>query len=70
MKRFIDLRHTDIGDFAFYDTIIDVFEEFSGICTWDNKQDFTTDCLGDNGDELDRYLGLMPSWVPINEEKT
>lgn len=64
MKRFIDLGtqlyltddDTD-REFAFYCTVRDRFETFSGISTWATIEDFKTDY---QGDELDRYLALIP----------
>lgn len=63
MKRFVDVSEA-IGDglprFAFYCTIVDRFEEFSGEMTWESWDDFAR---GYDGDELDRYRRLCPEWA-------
>lgn len=66
MKRFIDLGDQtgnidyEAGEreFAFYCTVKDVFETFSGSQTWTTRQEFIEDY---EGDELKRFLGLIPS---------
>ncbi len=66
MKRFIDIGHQMyLGDnepkqFAFYCTVIDRFEQFAGEDVWYHTDDFTKDYLEAGGDELERYLGLIP----------
>jgi hypothetical protein len=65
MKRFIDLGDQtgnidyEAGEreFAFYCTVVDKFETFSGNQTWATKQEFIEDYVGD---ELQRFLGLIP----------
>ncbi|MTK53286.1 hypothetical protein [Paludibacter sp.] len=66
MKRFIDLGNQtgnidyDSGEreFAFYDTVRDCFETFGGSQTWTCIEDFIKDY---SGNELDRYLILIPN---------
>jgi len=69
MKRFIDLGdqtgNTDPEsvekEFAFYCTVKCMFETFSGSQTWSTRQEFIEDY---KGDELERFLGLIPSnWM-------
>ena len=61
MKRFVDLRGQDIGSkFAWYDTVTDKFESFSGDQVFDTWDDFV---FVYDGDELERYRGLCPLWV-------
>ncbi len=68
MKRFIDLRGQDTGySFAWYDTVINVFEKFNDNQVWDNWNDFAYDYNMNNpaGHELSRYRSLIPIWVEI-----
>lgn len=61
MKRFIDLTDQINDDeklFAFYCTVKDCFESFSGSQTWDSIEGFKADY---SGLELDRYLKLIPN---------
>lgn len=74
MIRFINLgtqlyltNDTDGFEFAFYCTVRDVFEEFSGSQTWASKKEFIADY---DGDELDRYLSLIPEGWNIPDCKT
>lgn len=65
MKRLIDLRE-QIGDgtrFAFFDTVKDEFEVFSGFQTWEYWEEFERDY---DGDELERYRRLAPAWLRKN----
>jgi hypothetical protein len=62
MIRFIDLE-TQINEepeFAFYCTIKDRFLVFNGVSTWSNADDFTDDYNADDGDDIYRYLLLIP----------
>lgn len=64
MIRFIDLgdQITDgYNEFSFYDTTIEKFREFQGVQIWGSVEDFTKDY---EGDELERYLRLIPNdWI-------
>lgn len=61
MKRFIDLRGQHmIDNFAWYDTVRDVFETHSDNQTWDNWEEFVLDY---KGDEIARYKSLTPTWA-------
>lgn len=61
MKRFVDLRDTDVDwNFAWFDTVTDTFEAHSGSMAWDHWGQFAVDY---EGDELERYKGLTPEWV-------
>ena len=63
MKRFVDLRKADVGyNFAWYDTVIDMFEQHNENQTWNSVEDFVFDY--GSGPQLDRYLSLIPNWVP------
>lgn len=75
MKRFIDIgeqtgnTHEGIKEFAFFDTIIDEFEEFGGSCTWDTRENFISDYEEkNNGEPIERYLGKIPSDWQTKEE--
>lgn len=64
MKRFIDLRTqlylTDDAEnnaFAFFCTVRDKFETFTGSQTWSSKEEFLEDY---DGDDVERYLALIP----------
>ncbi|SHK69506.1 hypothetical protein [Epilithonimonas mollis] len=58
MIRFINIgdQIDDKNRFAFYDTIVDKFCEFSGSQSWDNITDFEKDYIGD---DIDRYRRLI-----------
>lgn len=65
MKRFIDLGtqlyltdDKEDNEFAFYCTVRDEFEMFSGSQTWESKKDFISDY--GHADGLERYLVLIP----------
>jgi len=66
MKRFIDIGeqtgNTDPGvkEFAWYCTVTDTFERFNDEVTWISVGKFENDYLLSKGDELNRYLGLIP----------
>lgn len=66
MKRFINLGNqiTCIdGDhhFAWYNTVVDHFEEHSSEQQWETWADFKRDY---QGDDLPRYRGLFPAKWP------
>ena len=72
MIRFIDLRgqiYLDESgtDFAFYDTVTDMFKTFGDTQVWECKRDFVID-FGQEwhgvSEDVDRYLNLIPDWVP------
>jgi hypothetical protein len=68
MKRFVDLRTTDVGwRFAWWDTVRDEFESHSHSMAWDSFDEFLEDF---DGDDPDRYRRLTPDWafVPIVSE--
>jgi hypothetical protein len=66
VKRFVDLgTQLSSGDdgpreFAWWDTVVDKFEEHSGYQTWLSWGDFVDDY---EGDQLERYRSLCPDWV-------
>ena len=75
MIRFIDLRgqifdvlsqrEEQDPQFAFYNTVSDVFVDVNGTQTWDSFESFEEDCRYDinkNGADwdIDRYRGLCP----------
>ncbi len=61
MKRFVDVRNQGIGGaFAWWDTVIDKFEEHSGFMDWNSWAAFAIDY---EGNELERYKGLTPEWA-------
>lgn len=72
MKRFIDLRGSEIFyNFAWWDTIIDRFLDFGGEWAWSTIDEFTYSFKMDdvyNDGDIERYLGLIPGWVPEKEE--
>ena len=60
MKRFIDLGEQILeGErcFAFYDTVVDRFEEYYGEQVWTSWADFEENYTGN---ELPRYRQLVP----------
>lgn len=59
MIRFINLgtQINDENEFAFFDTVTDSFCKFAGTQTWKSIYDFKLDYFGD---DLDRYLKLIP----------
>ncbi|MBA7715724.1 hypothetical protein ES703_124778 [subsurface metagenome] len=64
MKRFVDLRLSKTGyNFAWYDTVIDKFEEFNGNQTWDTWNEFAADYKAEEGKNLNRYYNLCPPWI-------
>lgn len=66
MIRFIDLRGQHTGsNFAFWDTVRDVFVSICTEQAWDNWQDFEEIAQG-RVYELDRFRRLCPEWVFIN----
>ena len=67
MKRFVDIRDAETGfRFAWWDTVIDEFETHGGNMAWDDWTEFAADY---DGDELDRYRSLVPSWAHEVSEK-
>lgn len=71
MKRFIDLGgqiYAGSDDdpmarrFAWYDTVVDRFEEHGGESQWATWDDFAEVHEPEQG-ELSRYRGLCPPWV-------
>lgn len=63
MIRFIDLTgqiNDGSPEFAFYDTVTDIFAEFSGNQTWESVESFKEDYTGD---QVDRYLRLIPDHI-------
>jgi len=72
MKKFIDLRGNDIiHNFAWWDTILDRFLDFGGGWAWSTIKEFADSFHIDDpyGDaDIDRYLQLIPSWVPRSED--
>ena len=77
MKRFVDLRKTDVnidyvydeefqlgsqtGPFAWFNTGTDTFETHSGEQVWDTWEEFEE---AYEGDELHRYRSLVPPGLP------
>lgn len=67
MKRFIDLRGQETGaNFAWWDTVVDRFEEFSGEQAWDTWEEFAA---AYTGNDLLRYERLVPRWVKLGLPK-
>ena len=69
MKRFIDLTNQiteNTREFAFYDTITNSFEVFSGSITWRNWDAFKKDY---DGEDLERYRRLCCNWILENNKK-
>lgn len=66
MKRFVDMRDSDIEGvrFAFWCTVLSVFETFDGAQGWHDMDDFmeATECEPDR-EEVARLVVLMPSWA-------
>ena len=68
MKRFVDLRHTQVdAAFAFYCTVTDSFERHSGNQTWDSAADFMDDY---RGSDIQRYKSLLPEWTFLAQGKS
>ena len=64
MKRFIDLGEQILeGErcFAWFNTVVDQFEEYGGVQAWQTWAEFEQDC---GGDDLLRYRGLFPADWP------
>ncbi|MEQ9426978.1 MAG: hypothetical protein RJQ09_21325 [Cyclobacteriaceae bacterium] len=68
MKRFVDLKHQLVGhdseeksSFAFYCTVTNKFETFSGSMTWHDSEEFIEDYDSDHED-ITRYLNLIPDY--------
>jgi hypothetical protein len=77
MIRFIDLgRQISCGgarEFAFYNTIPDMFVDFggSGCQTWNCWEDFKEAFhLQDGYNDLDRFKVLCPEWVFTKKKRT
>ena len=69
MVRFVDLRGNDIGEsFAFWNTVPDMFFMFGNNHAWSCIGDFRDDyeSSGPHSDihHLERFLRLIPGWVP------
>lgn len=71
MIRFIDLRDDIFDDgepyFAFFDTVVDKFVGWDQCYTWGDQSTFKTDFVRFNGwreMEIERFLRLIPEWVP------
>ena len=65
MKRFVDLRGTDVEwNFAWFDTILEEFEVHDFVQAWNTWGEFLEDYLGD---DLTRYERLVPEWVMDSE---
>jgi hypothetical protein len=72
MKRYIDIKDQTGNidyeegerEFAFYCTVVDQFEIFSGSQTWTSIEELEND-VKDAGreDELDRLLSLIPDEI-------
>ena len=61
MKRFVDLRKSDVGyRFAWYDTVYDEFETHGGEQAWDAFSEFAAVYAGE---QVERYRGLTPQWA-------
>ena len=60
--------------FAFYDTIYDRFMEFDGSSAWYSKTGFTVDFQSDKenseGEDIERYLRLIPEPPTESELET
>lgn len=75
MKRFIDLKSqidSEEREFTFFDTVTDKFVIMNGSQTWDNIDEFITDCIDEGLNESDRqrYLILIPDkWKQEEEEE-
>lgn len=67
MKRFVDLRQSEIGcNFAWWDTVRNVFESFNGDFGFEDWEDFTYSFNSDNrykDVDLARYRSLCPDWA-------
>ncbi len=78
MKRFVDIRGSCTGHrFAFWDTCVDKFEEYSDEMAWDTFEEFQEAYDLDQteppyrANSIDRYKGLCPKWAftpPPREE--
>lgn len=78
MKRFIDLRGNEIPyNFAWWCTIVDRFETVGGEMAWSTIEEFKESWESDEElkenflegiVDINRYLGLIPGWVPEKEE--
>ena len=65
MKRFIDIGNQmylggNEREFSFYCTVLDIYEDFSGNNVWSSLEDFVNDYKESGGNEIDRYLSLIP----------
>ena len=73
MIRFIDLRGQHTGyNFAWFDTVRDIFPIFNGEQVFDSWDDFKENYqLHPHRDSIERYRKLCPDWVFISfkEEK-
>ena len=66
MKRCINIEHQakvneeGSGEFGFFCTVQDRFEVFNGLCLWQSVEDFKFDYSEYGGNQLERYLSLIP----------
>jgi hypothetical protein len=61
MKRFVDLRKTDVDyKFCWFDTVREQFEIFDGCQVFDTWEEFEESF---DGTDLERYKNLCPFWV-------
>ncbi len=58
------MRPCGVGGFAFFCTVVDAFETFSGVQAWDTYAEFVDDFDGTDA-ECGRYIELMPDWVRL-----
>lgn len=74
MIRFIDLgKQIGLDDewpreFAFYNTVPDLFIQGAGSQVWDNWKDCELDLREDHDDAfVARCFNLLPTWVPFTK---
>jgi hypothetical protein len=66
MKRCINIGHqakiNEEGskEFGFFCTVKDRFEIINGNCLWESVEEFTRDYQATGGDQINRYLVLIP----------
>lgn len=66
MKRFINVGNQiqnyeeAINEFSFYCTVVDSYESFNGENVWASAKEFKKDYIESGGDEIERYLALIP----------
>lgn len=75
MKRFVDVRGQELGgNFAWFDTVKDLFEEFDGEAVFYDWDDFHESLSfanidGDETEAATRYLNLCPDWVFVSKSQ-